>query len=247
MTMCISLLATYACFMSQISYLNNAWVMVALVDFLAATFEISYVWYSWTRASTIIGQVHPRTAVAIDSLVQYAPLILYAQMVPAVFDALCSLVEDWKPMISTGTIIEQALSSFAGICVFVFDVALLSGFSKHIRQMHRDMDEVGVPATDHFIIIVNHGIVASGLWIAVNAAFAATIILPQHSFEYDLVTVVMYFISGAIVFVLFRMKVAVHHNSERESSSMMSAAYAGYSKKEAFTSVESSRPASLAL
>ncbi|KAJ3236304.1 hypothetical protein HDU81_010893 [Chytriomyces hyalinus] len=238
MTMCISLIGTHACFMSQIAFSNNPWVMTALLDFLTGTFEISYVWYSWTRASTIIGRVHPRTAKAIDFFVRFAPLLLYAQMVPAVFDALCSLVEDWKPMISTGTIIEQALSSFAGICVFVFDVALLSGFSKHIRQMYRDMDEVGVPKTDHFIIIVHHGMVSSGLWIAAIVVYAATIFLPQYSFEYDLVTVMIYFLSTANVFVLFRMKVAVHQNSVRESSSRMSAAYAGHSKKEAVASAD---------
>ncbi|KAJ3236303.1 hypothetical protein HDU81_010892 [Chytriomyces hyalinus] len=232
--------------MSQIAFSNNPWVMTALLDFLAATYELSYVWYSWTRASTIIGRVHPRTAKAIDGFVQFAPLILYAQMVPAVFDALCSLVDDWKPMVDTGTLVEEALSSVASICVFVFDVALLSGFSKHIRQMYRDMDEVGVPKTGHFIIIVNHGIVSSGLWIAVNVTYGATIFLPLHSFEYDIVCAMIYFISAAIVFVLFRMKVAVHQNSVRERTSMPFAAQAVHSKKETATSVENSRPTSQA-
>ncbi|KAI8825461.1 hypothetical protein BJ741DRAFT_671582 [Chytriomyces cf. hyalinus JEL632] len=238
MTMCVSLVGTYVCFMSQIAFSHNPWVMTALLDFLTGTFEISYVWYSWTRASTIIGRVHPRTAKAVDSFVRFAPLFLYAQVVPAVFDALCSLFEDWTPLIQTGTLVEQTLSSFASVCVFVFDVALLSGFSKHIRQMYRDMEEVGVPKTDHFIIIVHHGVVSSALWIAVIFIYAATMFLPQHSFEYDVVTVLIYFLSTANVFVLFRMKVSVHQNSVRESSSMMSAAYTGHSKKQTFNSVD---------
>ncbi|KAJ3402028.1 hypothetical protein HDU80_005501 [Chytriomyces hyalinus] len=238
MTMCVSLVGTYACFMSQIAFSHNPWVITALVDFLTGTFEISYVWYSWTRASTIIGRVHPRTAKAIDSFVLFAPLFLYAQVVPAVFDALCSLFEDWVPMIQTGTIVEQALSSFAAVCVFAFDVALLSGFSKHIRQMYRDMEEVGVPKTGHFTIIVHHGVVSSVLWIALIVIYGATMFFRQHSFEYDLVTVLIYFLSTANVFVLFRMKVSVYQNSVRESASRMSAAYAGHSKKEAFNSAD---------
>ncbi|KAI8619817.1 hypothetical protein BC830DRAFT_1102162 [Chytriomyces sp. MP71] len=119
MTMCLSLLAVYLCYMIQVGFNTDsslAWIMSFFLDFFSATFELAYIKYSWTRASCVIaGCVNSITLHIITIFVKFCPFILYAQTVPALFDAIAAHYSSLHPYITTASVVEQTLSGLAGI------------------------------------------------------------------------------------------------------------------------------------
>ncbi|KAI8619815.1 hypothetical protein BC830DRAFT_1102160 [Chytriomyces sp. MP71] len=223
LTMSASLLAVHICYIVQIIYGHNTslpWILTLLLDFFSATFEFAYVRYSWTRASTIIAQrINSLSLRIITFFVKICPFILYAQTLPALFDAIASHYPPLAPYLATVSPIEQGLSALAGVCLLCFDVTLLIGFASKTRAMKKEMNEVGITgsASARTEVIVRHGVVSCCVWICVVMVYAASTFLEQFSFQYNLITVFIYWGSLGTVAVLYHMKVALFKLDGKES------------------------------
>ncbi|KAJ3233804.1 hypothetical protein HDU81_001985 [Chytriomyces hyalinus] len=208
LAMCIAVVGTYICAILQLATAQTYTIQL-LMDTCVATLELNYLRYSWARAGSIMEAVYPKLARSLKRLVFIAPVILYAQTVPAAVDVLCETRNGFSRVVEVGSVFEQAFSSVAGITVFLFDVVLLAGFTRHIHNLYQSMEMGEIARTDRFMIIARYGRISSLVWILSNFMYIATLLLEQGSFLYWLLMLGLYAGTSVTVLVLYAMKLAL--------------------------------------
>ncbi|KAI8828328.1 hypothetical protein BJ741DRAFT_626524, partial [Chytriomyces cf. hyalinus JEL632] len=222
LAMCVAVVGTYICAILQLAT-TQTYTIQLFMDICVATLELNYLRYSWARAGSIMEIVYPKLARSLKRLVFLAPLIFYAQTLPAALDAMCAMRPDLAYIVETGSVLEQAFSSVAGIALFVFDVVLLAGFTRHIRKLYQSMEMGEAARTDRFMIIARYGRVSCLVWIVSNFMYIGSLMLEQGSFLFWLLMVGLYVGSTLTVLVLYTMKLALYKCAGGIGSNVLSA------------------------
>ncbi|TPX77036.1 hypothetical protein CcCBS67573_g01712 [Chytriomyces confervae] len=222
LAMCVAVVGTYICAILQLAT-TQTFTIQLFMDICVATLELNYLRYSWARAGSIMEAVYPKLARSLKRLVFMAPLIFYAQTVPAALDAMCATRPDLAHILETGSVFEQALSSVAGITLFVFDVILLTGFTRHIQKLYQSMEMGEAARTDRFMIIARYGRVSCLVWIVSNFMYIGSLMLEQGSFLFWLLMVGLYVGSTLTVLTLYVMKLALYKCAGGVGSNVLSA------------------------
>ncbi|KAI9342854.1 hypothetical protein BDR26DRAFT_933368 [Obelidium mucronatum] len=177
---------------------------------------LSYLYFCYARSETILSNVWPNSVSYIRVGFFISPLFILSPIVSQA--VLISELAKWGDFENNVTFNLQALS--AGVFL-VFDVLLLSTFTRYIRQVHAAMSTAISP---RFLIIARYGLASSFICMCYSLL---SIIKPLTELWYPVGFSITFKPAMAILkhcvdFTLLFMKVSLFQDSWRESTTTVS-------------------------
>ncbi|KAJ3011481.1 UNVERIFIED_CONTAM: hypothetical protein HDU68_001649 [Siphonaria sp. JEL0065] len=212
----LSVMGLYIAFIVQAIYQSKIdstpWILQAVNDFFTASFEVAYINYSSSRSFRIITRVFPKLQWFLHYYLKALPFIIYIQVIPATFDAICATRPDLVYLIETGTVVEQSFSILAAFFVLVFDVIFLCGFIKFVTSIRRQLAQ-DTDAT--FAVISRFGLASCVCAVSSFLCYAGTMAFEPYGFEYNLMIGIAYICLSGVQIALALMKIKLHTVTEK--------------------------------